>query len=68
MSGEAALPSTVDLYVDNALRMSREVPSGPFSIEDLPVPNWPRGCTFGGTRHVGREQVITSPSYTNSSC
>ena len=37
MSGEVALPSTVDLYVNNMKRMSKEVPSGPFSIQDLPV-------------------------------
>jgi outer membrane usher protein len=52
ISGEAALPSTVDLYVDSALRMRRQVPSGPFSIEDLPVPNG-RGDARLVVREVG---------------
>ena len=37
VTGEAVVPSTVDLYVNDALRLSREVPSGPFTITDLPV-------------------------------
>ena len=63
MSGEAALPSTVDLYVDNALRMSREVPSGPFSIEDLPVTTGQGDARLVVRDILGREQVITQPFY-----
>ncbi|KYB45530.1 hypothetical protein AB664_06960 [Brucella anthropi] len=37
LSGSAAVPSTVDVYVDNAQRASRSVPSGPFSITNLPI-------------------------------
>ena len=63
MSGEAALPSTVDLYVDNALRMSREVPSGPFSIQDLPVTTGQGDARLVVRDILGREQVITQPFY-----
>ena len=63
MSGEAALPSTVDLYVDNALRMSREVPSGPFSIQDLPVRAGQGDARLVVTDILGREQIITLPFY-----
>ena len=63
MSGEAALPSTVDLYVNNALRMSREVPSGPFSIEDLPVTTGQGDARLVVTDILGREQIITQPFY-----
>jgi outer membrane usher protein len=63
MSGEAALPSTVDLYVDNVLRMSREVPSGPFSIEDLPVTTGQGDARLVVTDILGREQIITQPFY-----
>jgi len=63
MSGEAALPSTVDLYVDNALRMSREVPSGPFSIQDLPVMTGQGDARLVVRDILGREQVITQPFY-----
>jgi outer membrane usher protein len=61
--GEAVLPSTVDLYVDNALRMSREVPSGPFSIEDLPVMTGQGHAQIVVRDIMGREQVITQPYY-----
>ena len=63
MSGEAALPSTVDLYVDSALRMSREVPSGPFSIQDLPVTTGQGDARLVVRDILGREQVITQPFY-----
>lgn len=63
VSGEAALPSTVDLYVNSALRMSREVPSGPFSIQDLPVTTGQGDARFVVRDILGREQVITQPFY-----
>jgi outer membrane usher protein len=63
VSGEAALPSTVDLYVDSALRMSREVPSGPFSIQDLPVTTGQGDARLVVRDILGREQVITLPFY-----
>ena len=63
MSGEVALPSTVDLYVNNELRMSREVPSGPFSIEDLPVTTGQGDARLVVTDILGREQIITQPFY-----
>ena len=66
ISGEAALPSTVDLYVDNALRMRRQVPSGPFSIEDLPVPSGRGDARIVVRDILGREQIITQPFDTSS--
>ena len=63
VSGEAALPSTVDLYVDSTLRMSREVPSGPFSIQDLPVTTGQGDARLVVRDILGREQVITQPFY-----
>ena len=63
MSGEAVLPSTVDLYVDNELRMRREVPSGPFSIQDLPVMTGQGDARLVVRDILGREQVITQPFY-----
>lgn len=37
VSGSAAVPSTVDIYVNGIRSVSQEVLSGPFSITDLPV-------------------------------
>ena len=38
-SGSAALPSTVDVYVNNLKSYSQQVGSGPFEISNLPVVN-----------------------------
>ncbi|MEZ5815786.1 MAG: fimbria/pilus outer membrane usher protein [Hyphomicrobiaceae bacterium] len=37
MSGSAAVPSTVDIYVNNVRSFSQAVPAGPFSVMNLPV-------------------------------
>jgi len=66
LSGSAAVPSTVDVYVDNARRLSREVPAGPFSVTNLPV------VTGNGTARLvvrdalGRETVSETPFYASS--
>jgi len=66
ISGESALPSTVELYVDNLLRMRREVPSGPFTIQDLPVIDGQGDAQLVVRDILGREQIITLPFFTNS--
>jgi outer membrane usher protein len=63
LSGEAVLPSTVDLYVNDALRMRREVPTGPFSIQDLPVVTGRGEARLVVRDLLGREQVISQPYY-----
>lgn len=63
LSGEAVLPSTVDLYVNDALRMRREVPAGPFSIQDLPVVTGQGEARLVVRDLLGRERIITQPYY-----
>ena len=65
MSGEAVFPSTMDFYVNNILRMSRDVPSGPFSIQDLPVMMGQGDARLVVRDILGREHVITQPYYTS---
>ncbi len=66
VSGEAALPSTVELYVDNQLRGQYEVDPGPFAVNNPPV------FTGGGNLQVvvrdtlGRETVYVQPFYVSS--
>lgn len=66
LSGSAAVPSTVDVYVNNARRLSQQVPPGPFEITNLPV------VTGGGTARVvvrdalGREIVSETPFFASS--
>ena len=65
-NGQAALPSTVDVFVNNALVAQRPVPPGPFSLTNIPT------ITGGGNVQLvvrdlfGREQVITQPFYASS--
>ena len=63
LTGEAVLPSTVDLYVNDALRLRREVPSGPFSIPDLPVITGQGEARLVVRDLLGRERVISQPYY-----
>lgn len=66
LSGESALPSTTELYVNGILRQSQDIPPGPFQISNLPV------VTGEGTVKVvvrdllGREQVISQPYYAST--
>lgn len=63
ISGEAVLPSTVDLFVNDSLRLRRQVPEGPFSIQDLPVITGSGEARLVVRDLLGREQVITQPYY-----
>jgi outer membrane usher protein len=63
MSGEAALPSTVDLYVNDALQLRRDIPAGPFSLQQLPVVSGQGEARLVVRDLLGREQVIVAPYY-----
>lgn len=66
LAGEAALPSTLDLYVDNALRLSSDVSPGPFTIDDVPVVSGEGQISVVVRDLLGREQVITQPYYAST--
>jgi len=62
ISGSAALPSSVDIYINNSNRYSGSVPAGPFDIVDVPV------LTGAGTmelvvRDATGKQVVTKADY-----
>jgi outer membrane usher protein len=63
LGGEAALPSTLSLYVNNALRSQNLLPGGPFRIEDIPVITGEGDVRIVVRDLLGREQVITEPYY-----
>lgn len=63
LSGEAVLPSTVDLFVNDSLRLSKQLPTGPFSIQDLPVVTGMNEARLVTTDILGRERVIVQPYY-----
>lgn len=67
MRGEAALPSTVDVYVNNTRRLTRQLPAGPFELNDLPIVTGSGQVRVVVRDLLGREQVITQPYYASPS-
>lgn len=63
IAGATALPSTVDLYVNGALRMSASVPMGPFQLQDVPAISGDGQLQVVVRDLLGREQVITQTFY-----
>jgi len=63
IGGQAALPSLVDVYVDNIRLLSREVEPGPFTINNIPAITGLREMRLVVRDLLGREQTITQPYY-----
>lgn len=66
IGGSAALPSTVDVYVNNALRGSQDVPAGPFQITDVPVMTGTGDVRLVVRDALGRETVTTQSYYAST--
>ena len=66
LSGEAALPSTTELYVNGILRQSGTLPPGPFQINNLPVVTGDGNVKVVVRDLMGREQVISQPYYAST--
>lgn len=62
-SGEAAAPSTVELYINGALRLRERVDAGPFELTDAPVVAGAGVAQVVVTDALGREQMIGAPFY-----
>jgi outer membrane usher protein len=66
VAGLSTAPSTVELYINDALRQTSKVPTGPFSIDNFP------SVTGSGEARVvvrdilGRETIITQPFFSNA--
>ena len=64
-SGSAAVPSTLDIYIDNMKTHSQDLPSGPYQITNVPV------LTGAGEARVvvrdaaGRQTETVLPFYTS---
>ena len=67
MSASAAVPSTVQLYVNGVLQRTQQVEPGPFTVPQVPVASGPGLITLVVTDLLGRRQVITAPFYAASS-
>lgn len=67
VSGQAVLPSSVDVYVNNVLSSRKDVAPGPFSITNVPVVTGQGDVRVVVRDVLGREQVITQPFYVSAS-
>lgn len=63
IGGASSLPSTVNLYVNGALRMSTNVPMGPFQLENVPAITGEGQIQVVVRNLLGQEQVITQSFY-----
>lgn len=63
VSGNAALPSTVELYVDGQLRDRHEVDPGPFSVTNPPIFTGSGNLQVVVRDELGRETVYVQPFY-----
>jgi len=66
ISGETRTPSTVQLYVNNVLRQTASVPSGPFTLDNVPVVSGNGEVSVVVRDVLGRETVITQPFFVTS--
>ncbi|MEW6644163.1 MAG: fimbria/pilus outer membrane usher protein [Pseudomonadota bacterium] len=65
-SGSAALPSTVDVLVNNVRTYSGTVPAGPFQIQNLPVMSGAGNQRIVVQDALGRETVVDQPFYASA--
>lgn len=65
VSGEAIVPSTVDIFVNNARRATQEIEPGPFTVRNVPVVTGSGDMRLVIRDLFGREQVIHQPFYSS---
>jgi len=65
--GEAALPSTLDLYINNNYGSQANVPAGPFDLANVPLVTGKGEIRMAVRDVLGREQIITQPYYASQS-
>lgn len=66
VSGGAAVPSAVEVYVNDTLRYQRRVDAGPFAISDVPVLTGAGEMRFAVTDALGVQRTVTTPYYVSS--
>lgn len=65
VSGSAAVPSAVDVYIDGVKSYSKEVPAGPYQIDNIPSISG-SGVAQVVTRDASGRETIQSLSFYNS--
>lgn len=64
--GTATVPSTVDVFVNNQLVTSTQLPAGPFVIDRLPTVSGTGDVSVVVRDALGREQVVSQSFYSSS--
>ncbi len=65
VSGVSAAPSTVELYVNDVLRQTSNVPTGPFTLDNLPSFNGGGEARVVVRDLLGRETVVVQPFFSS---
>jgi outer membrane usher protein len=66
IGGLAEQDAVVDVLIDNLARVSGEVPTGPFAVDNLPVVTGAGEVQLRVTDLLGRERLVTQPYYVSS--
>ena len=66
LAGQSAAPSTVELYVNDALRQTSQVPSGPFTIDNFPLLTGSGQARLVVRDLLGRETVLVQNFFTST--
>ena len=66
LAGSATAPSTVDLYINDALRQTSQVPSGPFTVDNFPMITGTGQARLVIRDLLGRETVLVQDFFTHS--
>jgi outer membrane usher protein len=65
-SGDAAVPSAVDLFINGAKASSAELQPGPFTLTNVPYINGAGQATVVTTDALGRQVTMTLPFYVSN--
>jgi outer membrane usher protein len=65
-TGEAVVPSSVNLFVNNALVANKNVTAGPFAINNIPVVTGYGRLNVVTTDLLGRQQILSVPYYAST--
>ena len=66
LAGQSSAPSTVELYVNDALRQTSQVPSGPFTIDNFPLITGSGQARIVVRDLLGRETVLVQNFFTST--
>lgn len=66
LSGVSTAPSSVELYVNDALRQTSRVPTGPFAIDNFPVLTGSGEARIVVRDLLGRETVVVQDFFTHT--